>query len=164
MNTKRLFVLALTLALVLAASAATLAFADEAVVPFKAYYAGVPVGVFDPGCGCIHQTFEFDGNATHLGLSHMSAQGNAYPYPPPIQQIGDMVLTAADGDELYVHYEGTAVYLSQTLVEFDGDFSFEGGTGRFLDVTGEGIYWGSASVAPSPDPWGKIYFDGTLYK
>ena len=144
----------------------SIARADEAVVPFKAYYTGSPVGIFDPSCnlpyGCIHQTFEFDGNATHLGLSHFSGIGNTYPFPLPLTQNGDMVFTAADGDQLFGYYIGGGTFTSPTSVEFGGDFWITGGTGRFEGVTGDGVYWGTASTATPT--WGKLYFDGLLYK
>ena len=162
MKTKMLIMLALIVTLVLAAGASGVARAGDAVVPFKAYYSGSPVGIFDPTCGCLHQTFEFDGNATHLGLSHFSATGVSYLFSSPPYQIGDMVFTAADGDQLFGYYLGGFTYLPDGIVEFGGDFWITGGTGRFEGVTGEGDYWGTAStISPS---WGKLYYDGTLYK
>jgi hypothetical protein len=163
MKTKRIFLLALILALVVAASAPPVAFADDAVVPFKGTYHGIPVGRFDPTCMCVRQTFEFDGNATHLGNSHFSATGTVYQGPPMLQ-FGGGTFISADGDLLYWSFEGTGNFLPDGLVEFWGEFWITGGTGRFEGVTGEGTYWGMATAAPSANPWGKITFDGTLYK
>jgi hypothetical protein len=164
MNTKKLFVLALVLALVLSANASFAASADGAVVPFKGTYSGVPVGVFDPACMCVRQTFEFDGTATHLGLSHFSATATVYPNPPSLRQEGGGKFISADGDELHWSFKGEGTFLPNGLVEFWGVFWFEGGTGRFEGVTGEGAYSGMATAQGSPDPWGKIDFRGTLIK
>ena len=164
MKTKRLLMLALILALVLASSAPTVATAKGAVVPFKGSYNGIPVAVFDPMCMCMHQTFEFDGLATHLGESHFSATGTVYQ-GPPMEQYGGGTFIADNGDLLYWNFEGTGQFLPGGLVEFWGNYWITGGTGRFEGVTGEGTYWGMATAGPtSPDPWGKIDFDGTLYK
>jgi hypothetical protein len=156
--------LAMILALILASSAPTLATAKGAVVPFKGTYKGIPVGRFDPTCMCVHQTFEFDGTATHLGLSHFSATATVYPSPPFLQQEGGGKFISANGDELYWSFEGTGKFLPGGLVEFYGQYWITGGTGRFEDVTGEGTYSGMATAAQTPDPWGNITFDGTIYK
>jgi hypothetical protein len=162
MKTKMLIMLALIFTLVLAASASGLASADEAVVPFKAYYAGVPVGIFDPTCLCLRQTFEFDGNATHLGLSHFSALGQTSVLND-MPQSGYMTLTAADGySELSGYYEGNGVAMSPGVFEFGGVYWIDSGTGRFEGVTGEGVYWGTATTGANA--WGDLYFDGLLYK
>jgi hypothetical protein len=160
MKTKMLIMLALIVILVLAASAPSVASADGAVVPFKAFYAGVPVGEFKPGPPpYLDQKFEFDGQATHLGLSHMSATGEAY-MSPPMEQFGDITFIAANGDELYVHYTGNWQVVSPGVVTFGGEYQATGGSGRFLNNTGSGVYWGTATA----NVWGEIYFDGLLYK
>jgi hypothetical protein len=160
MKTKMLIMLALIFTLVLAAGASGLASADEAVVPFKAYYAGVPVGIFDPTCLCLRQTFEFDGNATHLGLSHFSALGQS-SILNDMPQSGTMTLTAADGySELYGYYEGNAEVVSPGVFKFHGHFVITYGIGRFEGVTGSGSYDGTATAGV----WGELYFNGTLYK
>jgi hypothetical protein len=164
MKVKKLFILAVALALVLAASAPRVAIAGDAAVPFKGTYHGIPVSWFDPTCPCVRQTFEFDGNATHLGLSHFSVEAKAYPTPPTLRQEGGGKFISADGDELYWSFKGKGMFLPDNLVEFWGVFWFTGGTGRFEGVTGEGAYSGMATAQGSPDPWGKIDFRGTLIK
>lgn len=159
MKTKRLFMLALILALVLAISIPMAVFADDPVVPFKATYKGIPVGRYDPACSCMHQTFEFDGQATHLGEGHMSATGKTDPLPP-MPQDGGGTLIADNGDLLYWEYEGDCQRLPTGVIEFSGNYSITGGTGRFVGVTGTGRYWGSAT----PNVEGIIYLDGKLFK
>lgn len=159
MKTKRHFILALILALVLAASVSPAALADDAVVPFKGTYSGIPVGVYDPTCLCLHQTFEFDGYATHLGESHFSSTGTT-SIIPPMPQSGSGTFIAANGDELDWSFQGFGQFLPGGLVEFSGDFWFTGGTGRFEGVTGGGTYQGMAH----PNTGGQISFDGMLHK
>lgn len=159
MKTKRLFMLAMFLALALAIGLPLAAFAGDSEVPFKATYQGIPVGIFDPACLCIHQTFEFDGKATHLGEGHMSAVGTTYTFPP-VEQDGAGTLTAANGDLLYWEYVGNGKFLPTGDVEFSGTYLITGGTGRFVDVTGTGQYWGSAT----PNGAGIIHLYGMLFK
>jgi hypothetical protein len=157
MKTKKLIMLALIVTLVLAAGASGVASADEAVVPFKAFYAGVPVGI--PCFPYICQTFEFDGQASHFGLSHMSATGKTYMLPP-MNQFGDITFSAANGDTLSVHYTGSGQVVSPGVVTFSGEYQITGGSGRFLNNTGNGVYWGTATA----NVWGEIYFEGLLVK
>ena len=160
MKTKMLIMLALIVTLVLAAGATGVASADEAGVPFKAFYAGVPVAEFTPGFPpYLDQTFEFDGQATHLGLSHMSATGKTSMFPP-MNQFGDITFIAANGDTLTVHYTGNGQVVAPGVVTFGGEYQITGGSGRFEGATGSGVYWGTATA----NVWGEIYFDGLLYK
>lgn len=162
MKTKRHFILALILALVLAASVSPAALADDAVVPFKGTYSGIPVAVYDETCSCLHQTFEFDGLATHLGESHFSSTATTYIPPkfPDMPVSGSGTFIAANGDELDWSFQGFGKFLPGGLVEFSGDFWFTGGTGRFEGVTGGGAYQGMALG----NTWGQISFDGMLHK
>lgn len=159
MKIKRLFMLALILMLVLAISIPMAVFAGDSVVPFKATYTGIPLGRYDPACFCLRQTFNFDGRATHLGEGHMSATGKTVAFPP-MPQDGGGTLIADNGDLLYWDYEGAAQTLPTGVVEFSGNYSITGGTGRFVSVTGTGIYWGSAIT----NGRGIIYLDGKLFK
>jgi hypothetical protein len=158
MMSKRISVaLAIVLVLTLASGAWMSASAEGPEVPFKAFYAGVPVGI--PCAPYICQTFEFDGQATHLGLSHMSATGKTYMLPP-MNQFGDITFSAANGDTLSVHYTGSGQVVSPGVVNFNGEYHITGGSGRFEGATGSGVYWGTATA----NVRGEIYFDGLLYK
>jgi hypothetical protein len=159
MKTQRLFVLALIFVLVLAITIPMAAAAGDSEVPFKATYQGVPVGIYDPECNCLHQTYEFDGVATHLGESHLSATGQTILVPPfPVSGSGTLI--AGNGDLLYWKYEGFGVFLPSGDVTYSGSFSITGGTGRFVGVNGAGTYSGSAT----PGVWGIIKLDGKLIK
>ncbi len=163
MKTKIFFLLAVILALVLVSSVPSTAIAKGAVVPFKAFYHGVPHGTFDPTCICMHQIFEFTGNATHLGNSRFSVTATAYTPGQTLTQNGSGELIAANGDHLDWIFEGTGNFLPDNLVEFSGTWKVTGGSGRLAGVTGEGTYSGMAGLAPGP-VWGKIWLEGQLDK
>ncbi len=151
-------VIVLVLSLVLAINI-PMAAARDAGVPFKATYQGIPVGVFDPMCACLQQTFEFNGWATHLGEGHLSSTG-VTSVIPPMPQEGEGTLLADNGDLLYWEFEGSAKVLRPGEVEFSGNYTITGGTGRFAGVTGTGTYWGTAIANTS----GILYLDGKLFK
>ena len=151
--------LALTLALVLTASAPVAASDGDAVVPFKAVYNMSPqiVGVDSNGCNI--QVLPGVGKATHLGES--TFYSDAVACPSTLSQSGDMLFTADNGDQLWGSFEGDLAFSFPT-VHFWGDFQITGGTGRFEGVTGSGTYEGTAVVTPGGK--GILYFDGTLHK
>jgi hypothetical protein len=98
----------------------------------------------------------------HLGASQFS--GNATVCFP--QQIGDGTLIAANGDTLFVHYEGTVTpdVLKPGHVFANGWFEFRSGTGRFEGASGGGTYHVYAHVHPMPEAPNDLWFDGTLIK
>lgn len=158
MKTKRLLMLGLTLALVLAASAAT-ALADSPVVPFKAFYNMSPqiVGVDENGCNI--QKLPGVGKATHLGESTLYS--DARGCPATSTQFGSLVFTADNGDQLFGDFSGQTE-LSFPNVRFYGNYQiFPTGTGRFEGVTGSGTYEGTANLILGK---GTIEFNGTLVK
>jgi hypothetical protein len=56
------------------------------------------------------------------------------------------VITAANGDEIYWEFAGTAMPgPGPGDVVFSGNYTMDGGTGRFENVTGHGTYAGSAN-------------------
>lgn len=99
----------------------------------------VPVGLETQSTG--------SGIVTRLGRVEMSA-AHCTPAGPDI--AGRMILTAANGDELYLDYGGTCDALPPdavpgvTEIGCDNPFVVAGGTGRFEDATGTGHL--SASV------------------
>lgn len=132
--------LAIVLVLSLAGGAWMSASAEGPEVPFKAYYPVIGVVTFDPSCGCMRQVFTPRGNglASHLGVSQLYGTGQFWVGNPIITN-GNATLIAANGDSLSFDYEGTGVVQDQRLV-VDGTYVITGGTGRFLNVTGEGAY------------------------
>jgi hypothetical protein len=160
MKTKTLFMLALSLALILASSAPTAAIAKGAVVPFKATYDMSPRIVGVDANGCNIQELPGVGQATHLGES--TFYSDAAACPRTLTQSGDMEFTAANGDRLFGYFSGSIAFTQPGIADFWGTYSITSGTGRFEGVTGTGIYWGSAQLAPGGK--GILYFDGTLNK
>ncbi len=164
MKTKTLFMLALILALVLATGVINRASAGGAVVPFKAYYPVTAVAVFDPSCMCLQQTFTPGGNgmASHMGLSLFYGHAQAWQDDLIIQK-GTGTLVAANGDSIYVYYEGEAMVLPDGQhISSDGWFTVTGGTGRFAGVTGGGKY--RVYVYMSGEQPNDLWFEGVLNK
>lgn len=56
-----------------------------------------------------------------------------------INAQGYFVDTIANGDKVFVHFQGTAVVKDGTSI---GGWNYIGGTGRFKDLKGEGTYKG----------------------
>jgi hypothetical protein len=89
-----------------------------------------------------------EGVATHLGhfTRHLVVTVNE-----DYSLDGDLVITAADGDELFIHLTGSFITLS-------GVYTITGGTGRFTDASG------SADFSATPGDGGVLYFSfaGTI--
>ena len=92
------------------------------------------------------------GKATHAGK--VTSEFNVNHGDIGYAYGGDAVLTAADGSELQV--EMTIVNINAT--EANGTWVFHGGTGRFADVDGEGIY----HVSIISDTEFILTLDGTI--
>ena len=81
------------------------------------------------------------GLVSHLGKTTMTS---THCSPAGAEIAGRMILTAADGSELWMDYAGTCDPLGpdsvpgETVVTCESPFSFAGGTGRFTDVEGTG--------------------------
>jgi hypothetical protein len=134
--------LVIVLVLSLASGALMSASAERPEVPFKAYYPVWAIATFDPSCGCLRQSFTAGGNglAFHMGVSLFEGEAQAWPGQTIIQK-GDGTLSAANGDTITVHYEGTAVVTDGGLhIVTDGWYEVTDGTGRFEGVTGGGNY------------------------
>jgi hypothetical protein len=154
MKARIVLALAITLVVVVAGSASVAA--SKADVPFTTSlqvhpsFAG-PITV--PPFG-----FKLDvpgeGRATHLGDSTWHAVMNVYSNQT---QDGEMVFTAANGDELHGSFVGTGRPDANGVSHFEGTYEFDGGTGRFEHATGAGAYWGTAVIGD-----GVLYFKGTL--
>lgn len=75
------------------------------------------------------------GTASHMGRTSMTSQ-HCTPEGVDISG-GEMTLVAANGDEVYVEYLGTAPPSTEVIV-VDLDFTILGGTGRFEGAHGGG--------------------------
>jgi hypothetical protein len=121
--TRPLHLVALALAFTsLAAPAATAA--DR---PFKGHASGTILAFPDPDTGT-PGVVEYTGQATHLGRFTRTE----YFFFDGLGGIfGTMVFTAADGDQLFVDFDGQF-----TPPTAEGTYEFKGGTGRFLNAAG----------------------------
>ncbi len=83
-------------------------------------------------------------------------------YGNPIIQKGVATLVAANGDNLTVYYEGTAVVIDQGQhIVTDGWYVITGGSGRFVNATGEGTY--HVYVYTSGEKPNDLWFEGHLH-
>lgn len=97
---------------------------------------------FDGRCGTMslavmHYTGE--GNATHLG--QVTGRGSHCYYDPGHYGEGELVISAANGDELHCRNgNGWGEQIGQSLRSaFGDDVTFDGGTGRFQNATGQAV-------------------------
>ena len=127
----KLFMMTLTLLVGTLAVAAT-------ELPFSASGRGVAAFVFDGAGNVIGADVAGAGHATHLGnftnsgriLFGAPDQNN----PTIIPTSGDGILTAANGDKLYIVVEDGVTDVTTGIGT--GKFRFNGGTGRFVNATG----------------------------
>jgi hypothetical protein len=167
MKVRNISMLGLIFVLLLSASVTTVGSAKAAEVPFHAYY---PVWAeMEVVSGCNVQTFTPGGYSDVMHLGESQLYGNATvcfpPQSPPVQK-GIATLLAANGDELYVYYEGIVTLDTNNPghVWGNGWFIFTGGTGRFAGASGEGTYRVYAHGHPFPEAPNDLWFDGMLVK
>jgi hypothetical protein len=137
--------------------------------PFKGTISGTVW--FQPVGGVLTTFSSAVGNASHMGRVQMTAQ-----HPTPIADPnnygpGDMILAAANGDEVLIthtgHLELDLTAAPGTWFVGSGSVTIVGGTGRFADASGsvEMIlhlqYPGS--LDPAFYPWAAWWtWDGTI--
>jgi hypothetical protein len=81
----------------------------------------------------------------HLGRTQCWAEQTVLPGPDGTLSIeNEGVCIAANGDQLNTSFKGTGVPTSADVIVFNGDETYEGGTGRFANATGSAALWGSA--------------------
>lgn len=147
----RIRLLAGSLGVLIVLCAATVPAAQHTVtVPFTAE----GTATLTPGMdGMLHVSGA--GEATHLGRYVVSGT-QAFQLGLPPTFVGDITMTAADGDELYITVTGI-------LTDFfpnpagEGQYEITGGTGRFEGASGTGsfdanteraLYEGSITFVP----------------
>lgn len=139
----------------------------EVTVPFKSHFFTDQMSLVpDPVCGAPPRLFNVQegiGEATHLGRFSIRitfcidatdllddgqlTEGESAPYDG-----GVGVLTAANGDELYITIAGAVVPSDHPDFdfEFDDPYAITGGTGRFAGATGSGTSNSFVSRAVQP--------------
>jgi len=115
-------------------------------VPFRARIHNTIENVAPFPPPAINAIFEGGGKSKPFGPFEFYSTSEVVVIFFPFIQTGTATLTYPDGAELYFDYAGTAVQDPNGIVDFNGDFTFTGGTGRFSHATGGGTYAGSADV------------------
>lgn len=127
-------------------------------VPFHGEYTTYPQAVSFEN-GILTLVIPGEGHATHLGNSQWFS--NSQVDFIAAVQTGDMEFTAANGDKLFGHFEGTGVTNPDGSLYGGGNYWITGGNGRFAGYTGSGVY--NVTVNAQQD-LGNLHFDGTLTK
>jgi hypothetical protein len=129
-------------------AAAALAFAGVAsakhAVPFKAGCSGTA------SASGGHASSVASCQATHLGDSTETISVALTPGPGPFCQtnLGTGVLTAANGDQIFVAASGTSCFDPATgLVDLSGTQTITGGSGRFEGASGTLTVTGTVNPA-----------------
>jgi hypothetical protein len=118
------------------------------LVPFKGRFTAIGTAAEIPGDRCDGLTIQIrgPGRATHLGAL-TTVQSHCVTPPSFDFTEGEFTLTAANGDQLFGTYEGRFIPLDPPLAAIDGEFTFDGGTGRFVGATGGGDASGVQNLA-----------------
>ena len=125
-------------------------------VPFEAHMLGTPILIDFENSECaqqgnpVHVIAEAEGTATHMGKVHITfdfcAGGQDPDITVPHMTVGggSYVLTAANGDELFLSTKGGAVLFGrtdehpETVIDYwKYPYTITGGTGNFEGATGE---------------------------
>ena len=141
--------------------------AKKVSVPVKGYFETV-IETFIPIEFINGQPVKFTmhivgtGNVSHLGNCTVAFdQIGDYSINPnaPALSAPNVVVTAANGDELYFESYGTANDNGTGNPTFTGSFTFTGGTGRFGNASGSATFTGSANLATMT---GEFSFAGRI--
>ncbi len=155
-------VLAAAAAVVLLVVAAPAGAADRgtgAALRIRASYDAIPTQ--DGVCGqAFHVVASGSAVGTDIGNGTWVDSECAVFGDTGISISGQLTLTAADGDELFVRYDARSPLPDATgAIHPAGTFTILGGTGRFAGATGGGILAADASLA---DPATTATLEGTI--
>jgi hypothetical protein len=137
--------------------------------PFRATFVIVPTLLFpgDPGFPARCPTGPTnasgpavgEGNGTHLGR-FTETESTCIDFATLQLTLGEFAFTAANGDELWGTFEGSAsADPPPPNAELECTFEFVGGTGRFVGATGAGDCVDSRQLG---DGRSRINFDGWI--
>ena len=113
--------------------------------------------IYDEDGNLAYEDATGSGYGSHAGA--ITAVGMDYFYPPENGTVvvdGDGIFTAANGDKIFVTFDGTVVDLATG--SGTGTYVVTGGTGRFENATGSADF-SSSSVASNGF---TVVADGTL--
>ena len=150
---RKILVLLMALALLLIAVPA--AGAEPDARPFKGSMSGSITFEMDPSCDNNQWLLRTDslatGNVSHMGRSLM-ASSHCTPAAAEIDG-GEMTLTAANGDRVFIEYTGTAPPPNAAgIIVVDVEFVIIGGDGRFDGASGGGDMTGFIVFEGIEDP------------
>ena len=101
------------------------------------------------------------GTASHLGqTTAISYPTIDFRTPPPFHVSGTQVMTAANGDQVFVSFTGYSFPPDANgVIVITASNTITGGTGRFADATGS---FHATSLAHTHSPVGSFSFEGTI--
>jgi hypothetical protein len=108
---------------------------NKAGTPFKGRYM-TSFTLLQPPPKLVQQVMG-TGTASHLGRSTFEAISHVAVSPhPPFVVSGTRIITAANGDQLFTTFTGTSTPVINGLNGADLQEMITGGTGRFVNATG----------------------------
>jgi hypothetical protein len=113
-------------------------------VPFNASCEMVIQPPTPVGPGLLHQIDAGICQANHLGRAHLTSDKIINVVDGT--QTLDATFVAANGDELHGTGTGTSTPSGPGLIAFTSTLTFDGGTGRFANATGEISITGEANL------------------
>ena len=121
--------------------------------PYKGSCSTVVMPLTPPGVFPQQLHIDYECHLAHLGRTSGVANQTVTPVGPPAGSVVPLLIqntttyTAANGDQLFVTFTGTAMLdLSTGEVTFIGVENFKGGTGRFAKAAGSAQLEGTASI------------------
>ena len=132
-------------------------------VPFKGSFNST--STLAPGrCAVLTNAISGTGQITHLGR-FTTAQSHCVDLTgtdPLAFTDGIFTFTAANGDTIFGIYSGRLVPTATPgLFQVDGEFTIEGGTGRFANASGGGDASGEVNLTDPTLP-ATVIFDGSI--
>ena len=101
------------------------------------------------GPGSVLQHIEYICRLRHLGITTaINKQTLTFTSPTTADLENTTTYTAANGDQLFATFQGTAELLQDSTVTFEGQETFTGGTGRFAGASGHTSLAGSGTLNP----------------
>jgi hypothetical protein len=118
------------------------------LVPFKATFTGNSTSGPGGPCAALRSDILGGGHATHLG-NFTTVQHHCFDPGDPTFAFteGFYTFTGANGDTIFGTYHGNLVPFAPPVFAIVGEFTIEGGTGRFVGATGGGTASGTLNVA-----------------
>jgi len=101
----------------------------------------------------IHAIFEGEGKSRPFGPFVLYATSQVDVTVYPFVQTTDYTLTFRNGDQLFATSVGTSTEDPPGTAQFQGEFTWVGGTGIFANATGGGSYGGSADTNAGTGMW-----------